>query len=385
MTDFIGAAKRLDDIDLPRIGSRIGVGEDEIHAFMEVEAAGSGFDSKNRPKMLFEPHIFYKYLGDTPERATAVKQGLAYPKWKKGYPKDSYPRLEKAMLISKDAALKSASWGLGQILGENHKAAGYNTVNAMVTAFMADEENHLEAMVQFLITNHLDDDLRDHNWVTLARGYNGPQYAKNGYDTKLATAFAKWSKIKDTPYLDQGTRPVVREYTEEEIANVQEQLFNKGFKEVGSKRPDGTFDGKLGRLTRSAILAFRDENGLPLGSEIDDEFILALAKSGQRKLTRNDTPADKIREVVPEVKTNWLTKIGALILGIPTMGAGLVTGVASNISLAQGYIEPLKAFVGDVPGYYWLILVGVISGGLYLVSQYGETKGKEAFREGARR
>lgn len=42
---FKGAAKRLDDIDLPRIGNRIGVDEDEIHAVREVEAAGSGFDS----------------------------------------------------------------------------------------------------------------------------------------------------------------------------------------------------------------------------------------------------------------------------------------------------------------------------------------------------
>ena len=60
--DFRGAAKRLDDIDLPRLGERIGVGEDEIHAFMDVEAAGSGFDKHGRPKMLFEPHVFYRNL-----------------------------------------------------------------------------------------------------------------------------------------------------------------------------------------------------------------------------------------------------------------------------------------------------------------------------------
>ena len=52
--DFKGAAKRIEDTDLPRIGATIGVGEDELHAFMDVEAAGSGFDSAGRPKMLFE-------------------------------------------------------------------------------------------------------------------------------------------------------------------------------------------------------------------------------------------------------------------------------------------------------------------------------------------
>lgn len=35
-TTFKGAAKRITDIDIPRIGAIISVGEDEIHAFMDV-------------------------------------------------------------------------------------------------------------------------------------------------------------------------------------------------------------------------------------------------------------------------------------------------------------------------------------------------------------
>ncbi len=113
---FKGAARRLDDIDVPRIGARIGVGEDELHAFMEVEAAGSGFDSKGRPKMLFEPHVFYRNLSGK-KRDDAVKAGLAYSKWKPGkYPADSYPRLIQAMAIDETAALMASSWGAGQIL-----------------------------------------------------------------------------------------------------------------------------------------------------------------------------------------------------------------------------------------------------------------------------
>ncbi|CAH2407467.1 hypothetical protein [Mesorhizobium ventifaucium] len=38
--NFKGAARRLDDLDLPKLGARIGVGEDEIHAFLDVEPAG---------------------------------------------------------------------------------------------------------------------------------------------------------------------------------------------------------------------------------------------------------------------------------------------------------------------------------------------------------
>jgi len=76
---FKGAAKRIDDIDLPKLGAQIGVGEDELHAFIEAETRGSGFDPQGRPKILFERHKFYKYLPKE-KRAAAVKLGLASTK-----------------------------------------------------------------------------------------------------------------------------------------------------------------------------------------------------------------------------------------------------------------------------------------------------------------
>jgi hypothetical protein len=200
--DFRGRAKRLDDIDLPALGHRIGVGEDEIHAVLEVESRGSGFDRQDRPAMLFEPHLFHRELEKQPQLlARAVREKLAYAKWRPGtYPNDSYPRLIAAMAIDETAALRSASWGLGQILGSNFAAAGFTSPQAMVRAFMDDEETHLSAMVNFIKTNRLDDELRAHNWSGFARGYNGPQYAKHGYHTRLSAAFAKWQRIKDTPW-----------------------------------------------------------------------------------------------------------------------------------------------------------------------------------------
>lgn len=197
---FVGRATKLADLDLPRVGYTIGVGEDEIHAVIDVEAAGSGFDKLKRPKMLFEPHRFYANLSGE-KRARAVSLGLAYPTWKRDYPADSYPRLSQAMAIDETAALKSASWGLGQIMGENYVAAGYDSPQHMVVAFVdMGEGEHLGAMVRFIVENHLDDEIRAHNWAAFARGYNGPKYAENGYHTKLAAAYAKWRKIPDTPW-----------------------------------------------------------------------------------------------------------------------------------------------------------------------------------------
>jgi hypothetical protein len=168
---------------------------------LEVETAGSGFDKQGRPKMLFEPHVFYQNLVGS-DRAHAVQIGIAYEKLRaNNYPAGSYLRLVAALNINKTAALKAASWGLGQILGGNFVAAVYDSPQQMVVAFIeGGESEQLQAMVRFIKANHLDDELLAHNWAAFTRGYNGPQYAENGYHTKLTAAYAKWAKIKDTPW-----------------------------------------------------------------------------------------------------------------------------------------------------------------------------------------
>lgn len=207
---FIGRGKKLDDIDLPRIASKIGVGEDELHAFMEVETNGRGFDSKGRPVILFEPHIFWRMLPKE-KRARAAKEKLAAPKWGQiPYVKDSYSRLHRAMKIDKEAALKSCSWGYSQIMGFNYSMVGYRSVDAMVKSFMDDEENHIIAMVDFIIASGIDDEMRElakltgptypKDCIPIVAVYNGSGFRKNRYHIKFAEAHNKWRGIPDTPW-----------------------------------------------------------------------------------------------------------------------------------------------------------------------------------------
>jgi hypothetical protein len=102
------------------------------------------------------------------------------------------------MAIDETAALNSCSWGMGQILGLNHASVGYATPQAMVEAFCDSERNQVAAIIEFLISHHLDGALRAHDWPKLAAGYNGAAYAKNGYDRKLAANFKHWLGIADT-------------------------------------------------------------------------------------------------------------------------------------------------------------------------------------------
>src|SRR5882672_5526060 len=140
---FTGAALPRSPQGLAAAAAKIGCEPAALQAVLSVEAAGSGFDALKRPKMLFEPHIFYGLLErhEALKLGAAIKAGVAYPKWgMRPYPKDSYPHLTRAVALDETLALDSASWGLGQLLGQNFAKAGYASPQAMVTAF-ADGEN----------------------------------------------------------------------------------------------------------------------------------------------------------------------------------------------------------------------------------------------------
>ena len=77
-----------------------------------------------------------------------------------------------------------------QILGENHVAAGFGTVVDYVRAMCQTEGDHLKAFVKFIQASAgMHAALRNHDWATFARQYNGPAFHKNNYDIRLADAY----------------------------------------------------------------------------------------------------------------------------------------------------------------------------------------------------
>lgn len=168
-----------------------------LRAVIAVEAAGKGFGPDGRPLILFEPHVFWREM-PVQFRNAARQIGLAYPKLgAKPYPKtqaERYCQLEQARRIDQTAALKSCSWGLGQIMGFNHRIASFDTVQMMVSAMTISEGAQLLAMAKFIEGNKLSAALKAKNWAAFARGYNGKAYAKKQYDVKLAAAYAQRPK-----------------------------------------------------------------------------------------------------------------------------------------------------------------------------------------------
>lgn len=198
---YIGKGAKLAEADFAHLADKHGIDEVLIRTVNQVESAGKGIHGSGAVTALYEPHIAWKYTAGT-RRANLEKQGLAYPKWRRNYPKSSYPRIDKCILIAgEEVAALSTSWGLGQIMGFNHKAAGYDTAVAMVKAFAESEAKQLEGMINFIKAHPpMYAALVSRDWPKFARLYNGPGYAKNNYHVKLQNAYSSWwKKLQDRP------------------------------------------------------------------------------------------------------------------------------------------------------------------------------------------
>lgn len=203
MINFYGPARPLNADDIRTIAGYLGCEVAAVNAVLKVESAGKGFGPDGRPLILNEPHVLYRELPER-DRAIAVKRGWAYQKWgSKPYLKTQQSRyewLQNAMRLGVAAALRSCSWGLGQVMGFNHKVCGFNTVEAFVHAQTLSEGAHLYTMARFIVSNKLQRHLRSRNWRKFARGYNGAGYAKNSYHVRLASAYnARPTTEKFTP------------------------------------------------------------------------------------------------------------------------------------------------------------------------------------------
>jgi hypothetical protein len=189
----------LTDADFARAAKELGVEAAAIRAVAEVEAAGAGFLPDGRPAVLYETHIFHKHTKGAHAHAKDRRGvALSSPNWNKALygatGAAQHARYEDARRLDPDAANKACSWGAFQILGENHQACGFDTSQAFVDAmWTGGAAAHLDAFVAFIKADpKLHNALRARQWATFARIYNGPGYAANAYDQKMANAYARW-------------------------------------------------------------------------------------------------------------------------------------------------------------------------------------------------
>ncbi|MCC7274679.1 MAG: N-acetylmuramidase family protein [Alphaproteobacteria bacterium] len=251
--EFAGDGTPLTEDGLEAVRAHLDVGLPELWAVLKVETRGCGFLPDRRPLILFERHVFSQR---TSSRFDAVAPDLS-DREAGGYGAggaNQYDRLARAAALDRRAALESASWGIGQVMGFNFAGVGFRDLDAMIAAMGASEDRQLMAVGEFIGRQNLAGAMRAHDWRRFARTYNGPAFERNEYDRKLADAFARFSA---------GGLPDLR------VRAAQIYLTAAG-------HDPGPIDGSIGGRTRAALRAFRRAEGLPDGDAADDATLERL-------------------------------------------------------------------------------------------------------------
>ena len=167
-----------------------------VISFIEVETGGRGFDEKTGKIIIqFEPSWFKKKAPYAPSGLWSVNkvdvQSREWEAFNDAFQKDS------------DAAMQSASIGLGQIMGFHYERLGYNNVGEMWNDAKKGIDRQIWQILQFIETDkRLKTAIKIHAWSMATDIYNGlgsrELAIKNGwipYEEKLKTAYVKYSAM----------------------------------------------------------------------------------------------------------------------------------------------------------------------------------------------
>jgi hypothetical protein len=189
--------RALNQHDIEQAAATLDCDPAAINAVVEVESPRGGFLPDGRVAILFERHVFWKQLvaaSIDPNSVHAPASILSQQRGGYVGGVGEWPRFFQARDIHTEAAYASCSWGRFQIMGYHATALGYADGIALSDDFARGEGYQLAAFVKFV---QLDPDmlkaLRGRKWAAFAKIYNGPAYADNLYDTKLAAAYKRHS------------------------------------------------------------------------------------------------------------------------------------------------------------------------------------------------
>ena len=251
--------------EIEKTALEFGIEPAALLAVAEIESGGSVFaviDGRQEPLIRFEGHYFDRRLsGEVQARARA--EGLASPNaGVVANPASQAARwelLERAAAIDRKAAYESVSWGLGQVMGAHWEWLGFAEVGALVEEARTGAAGQARLMARFIEKSGLKEALGSRDWQAFARGYNGPGFTKNAYDTKLAAAYRRYAGMDGKPAAPGGSAggppPLLgRGSAGDAVRDLQQNLSALGYPLAA--------DGIFGKDTEKALRAFQRDHGL---------------------------------------------------------------------------------------------------------------------------
>ncbi|MBX9465926.1 MAG: DUF3380 domain-containing protein [Aquamicrobium sp.] len=228
------------------------------------------------PLIRFEGHYFDRRLSGA-KREEARRAGLASPEaGAVANPASQAARwslLSRAARLDRRAAYESVSWGIGQVMGTHWAWLGYASVDALAEEARSGVAGQLRLMARYIDKAGLAEALRRRDWAAFGRGYNGPGFRRNGYDLKLARAYARYSRGK----IDTRGLVLRRGMRGDAVRNLQLSLGRHGF----SLQVDGIF----GPRTEDAVRRFQERRGLVVDGIVGSASTAALEASESRSFS----------------------------------------------------------------------------------------------------
>jgi hypothetical protein len=171
-------------IDIAPLAAEIGISPVFLEAILRVESAG------DPTAIRFEPHLFNRYMqraGRTERVPFTPAPGRVFSLTPSETGTEAFYR---AFDIDKRAAIKSTSWGSGQVLGSRLLEIESDPDKAIEMFFNAPKEMSYNLMVAWFKKNPgAIKAANDLDFAGFAKIYNGPLFWQGKYDQKIKSAY----------------------------------------------------------------------------------------------------------------------------------------------------------------------------------------------------
>jgi hypothetical protein len=345
-------------------------------ALGEVETGGNAFEHDGAtPSLLYERHQAWRMAARISRalQSAFALAGLAIPHWSRstqykdqGSSEKRLALIGRARGINAEVANQSASWGVGQTMGFLYPELGFTSACAMVAHMTGNLAGQIQCMIREVQNKKLIGPLNAHDWPHVARIYNGPGYAANRYDTRLADAHKRWCRKLATGAI---ASPVPADMTPAEIKLLQSKLRALGITAVGNP------NGVAGINTVAALSAFQAHEGLTVTGKYDDATREALKTAvpveppRERKQATARDLADAGSKTIKAAKRGGLLAWAKGLVGATFLGGagaekgGLLEAAQDGIdkaSQAKGVWQSFCELAAPLFGHPSAIIAGVV-------------------------
>jgi hypothetical protein len=158
-----------------------------LRSIIQVESGQHGFHPVTGKIIIqFEPSWFRRLYKDW----AAATRHITWQSNQVGNQAAEWKAFNSAFAVNAEAAMKSTSIGMMQLMGFHYAETGFKRVGEMWDFAKESEHNQVLLAIKWIKTvPQLDLAIKNKDWQLIAYYYNGANYRAFHYDTRLLSAY----------------------------------------------------------------------------------------------------------------------------------------------------------------------------------------------------